>query len=145
MTRVDNKSGSHPPAPRSHNAYPGGDHGPGEFHQVRAPAPGQLAQQLGSRVAPTCCVEIRANKMLASAATIDGIPATEVNDVRKVSNISSTASPSDVVVAPRAHDVIVDPEGFVLEVVGIRWVGHVGDVEKRVENVQDFRRVGAEA
>ena len=62
MTRVDNKSGSHPPAPRSHNAYPGGDHGPGEFHQVRAPAPGQLAQQLGSRVAPTCCVEIRAKE-----------------------------------------------------------------------------------
>ena len=71
MTRVDNKSGSHPPAPRSHNAYPGGDHGPGEFHQVRAPAPGQLAQQLGSRVAPTCCVEIRVRPRAATAQDRD--------------------------------------------------------------------------
>ncbi len=59
MSRVDNKSGSHHPAPRSRNANTGGDHGPGVFHQVRAPAPGQLAQQSGGRVAPTHCVEIR--------------------------------------------------------------------------------------
>lgn len=41
--------------------------------------------------------------------------------------------------------MVVDPEGFILDVVRVRWVGHVGGVEKRVENVQNFRRIRAEA